>query len=326
MTTTERQEHAPRKLVPFTLNRREIRIEKVTPRKAITATSLGPVGTFSEEVALSMLNGQANLEFSSNNGAIVERVNKGEFDLGIVAFENSTEGTVIQTLKSIIHTDLRILGEHTQQIAQNLFGTEKGREKGIVHSHPQGFAQSRKWLEENIANLTTVDEDSTAKGVRIAAERDEMGIGTMRAGDVYKIPLIQGGIEDSKLNFTRFWMVGKGETEPTGNDRTWVISTLKNEPGTLVRMLEAYKKRGISINKLDTPPLTMDHYYFFTAIDGHEKDPIVAEAIAEAREACWKLKTIGSFEKSTPPQIDYEPEAYERGWIPNSEKMQNGKH
>lgn len=321
--TIEWQEQAPRTYVPFTLNGRQIGVEKVTPGKTLTSTSLGPFGTFSEEVALKMLNGQADLGFSPNNGAIVERVDRKDFDLGIVAFENSTEGTVIQTIKAIIHTDLHILGEYTQQITQNLFGSEKGREKGIVHSHPQGFAQSRKWLTDNIPNLTTLEEDSTAKGVKIAAEQDEMGIGTMRAGEIYNIPLIQGGIEDNKLNFTRFWMIGRGETEPTGNDRTWIISTLKNEPGTLLKMLNAYSKRGISINKIDTPPLTMDHYYFFVAIDGHEKDPLINEAIKEAREACWESRTIGSFEKSTLPEINYEPQAYIKGWIPDSERPQN---
>ncbi len=320
--TIERQEQGSRILVPFTLSGRQIDVEKVTTGKTLTSTSLGPIGTFSEEVALEMLDGQAKLDFSPDNGAIVQRVDRKDYDLGVVAFENSTEGTVIQTLKAIIHTDLEILGEHTQQITQNLFGTQEGKMKGRVHSHPQGFAQTRKWLADNIPNLATIDEDSTAKGVRIASELDEMGIGTIRAGEVYNIPLIQEGIEDNKLNFTRFWMIGRGETQPTGNDRTWIICTLKNAPGTLLKMLEAYSSRRISIDKIDTPPLTMDHYYFFVAIDGHKKDPIVKEAIEEAEKACWKLKVIGSFEKSTLPEINYEPQAYEKGWIPESERPQ----
>ncbi len=308
---------------PFRLNSSAIEIQKVTPGKRLSATSLGPIGTFSEEVALKMLDGQADLSFSPKNGTIIERVNNREFDLGVVAFENSTEGTVIETLKAIIHADLDILGEHTQQITQNLFGTEEGRKKGRVHSHPQAFAQTRKWLDKNIPNITTVDEDSTAKGVKIAAELDEMGIGTMRAGEVYNLPLLQQGIEDNKLNFTRFWLIGRGKTKPTGNDRTWIAVTLKNEAGSLIKVLTPLAENGVSINKIDTPPLTMDHYYFFLSIDGHQDDPQVKKALQNVDQASWRLEKIGSFAKSIPPQIDYEPEAYERGWIPDSEKINN---
>ncbi|HMS22789.1 MAG TPA: prephenate dehydratase domain-containing protein [Candidatus Levybacteria bacterium] len=320
MGIIENQEHSPKdSLHRFILNSNTVIIKQVTLGERLRGAYLGPEGTFSEEVAYQMNNRQADLLHVASNTAVVEAVDRGEFDLGFVAFENSTEGTVIQTLKAIIHSDLNILGEKTIPIKQNLFGTPEAKLKGIVNSHPQAFAQSAKWLGENIPGYLTQQVNSTAEGVRLAKEKDEMGIGTMRAGEIYNIPLLQEGIEDNKLNFTRFWLIGKGETRPTGNDRTWIALTLKNEAGALKRVIDPFAERKISINKIDTPPLTMDHYYFFIAIDGHQNDFHVAKSIEEARKACWELKPIGSFEKSILPTVQYEPLAYEKGWIPNGE-------
>lgn len=318
----EIKEYSPTEnLHSFRLNSGIISIQKVTPEIGLKGTYLGPEGTFSEEVAFSMNEEQAELKHVSSNAGVIEAVDRKKFDLGIVAFENSNEGTVVQTLKAIIHSDLNILGERTVPIKQNLFGSQEARNKGIIYSHPQGFAQAAKWLEENIPHHTANHVNSTSEGVRIAAEKDEMGIGTIRAGKIYNIPLLEEGIEDNKLNFTRFWLIGRGETQPTGNDRTWIVATLKNEAGTLIKLINAFSGNKISINKIDTPPLTMDHYYFFLALDGHKAEPHVAAAIEKAREACWKLKVMGSFEKSTPPTADYEPQAYEKGWIPDGEKF-----
>lgn len=263
------------------------------------------------------MQGQVSLGFVGRNREIIEAVKAGQYDLGIVASENSIEGNVEETIKAIINSDLTILGERILPIHQAIFGSKVAFNKQMINSHPQGFAQCGQWISENLSNPTIIQHGSTAEAVRIAAEKDELAIGSPVAGKVYDIPLIEEGVEDNKkINTTRFWLVGKGETEVTGKDRTRIIVTLQNAPGTLAKVVNAFADRNISINKVDTSPLTLGHYYFLLSVDGHVKEPHVAEALEEIEEYCWKLKLLGSFQKSTLENTEYEPEAYEKDWVP----------
>lgn len=296
----------------------KIKIDNVTKSAFPKCATLGPAGTYSEIAALELLQDQAEIGFIGRNREIIAAVKMGLFDLGIVASENSIEGNVEETSKTIINSELTILGEKILPIHQALLGVESAYAKKILNSHPQGIAQCGNWIHENLSDTQVVQHGSTAAAIQYAAEHEELAIGNPAAGKIYNIPVIQEGIEDRKGNTTRFWLIGRGETEPTGNDRTVIAFTLRNAPGTLIKVLSPFSDRGISINKVDTLPLTLDHYYFLMSVDGHITEPTLQEAIEEARESCWKIKTLGSFQKSLLPEIEYEPEAFQNNWVPKN--------
>lgn len=307
------------------LNRYQVRVENVTGSHPLKCATLGPEATFSEQAALELMQDQVEISFVKSNPQIVESVNKKEFDIGIIASENSIEGNVDQTLRAIIHSDLTILGERILPVHQTLYGTKEAMEKGVVNTHPQGYAQCVKWLQENIPHHSFVSQDSTSLGVKIAAEKNELGIGSPIAGERYGIPLLKSQIEDRKGNTTRFWLLGNGDTEPTGQDRTKFVVTLQNKAGTLKKVVDSFADREISINKIDTIPLNLDHYFFLISVDGHIMDTALQEAMNEAKQYCWKVKHIGSFQKSVLPNVEYDSEAFEKGWVPMSESHRNGK-
>lgn len=323
--TLESEYRTNNKRETLSLNGHPIYLENVTGSKLLKCVTLGPAASFSEQAAAELLQDQTTHDFVKTNRAIIEVVKEKRFDMGVVASENSIEGNVVEIYKALIHSDLTILGELALNIHQTLYGTPAAWEKRKINSHPQGFAQCGKWINTNLPDAEIVTHDSTSYAVQYAAEHDELAIGSPIAGEKYKIPTIKSEIEDRRGNTTRFWLVGRGETEPTGNDRTKIIVSLRNAPGTLKKVIDPFADRSISINKIDTIPLTLDHYYFLISIDGHIKDDPVAEALAEAQKYCWRLKHIGSFQKSMLPEIEYEPEAFEKGWVPESENTHKSK-
>src|SRR4030042_189450 len=100
---------------------------------------LGPPGTFSEEAALLYAEKAQLIPFSSVP-AVASAVDKGMAEEGVVAIENSLEGSVTDTLDLLIHESrLLIRYELVLPIEHHLLvksGTQTPELK-IIFSHPQ---------------------------------------------------------------------------------------------------------------------------------------------------------------------------------------------
>src|SRR5215207_6158069 len=90
---------------------------------------LGPPGTFGEEAALRFGPGAQLLPFPSH-AAVASAVESGMADAGVVAIENSLNGSVAETLDILIHeTTLQIQAELVLPIEHQLVaapGTSPG--------------------------------------------------------------------------------------------------------------------------------------------------------------------------------------------------------
>ncbi|MEX2081238.1 MAG: ACT domain-containing protein, partial [Dehalococcoidia bacterium] len=106
------------------------------------------------------------------------------------------------------------------------------------------------------------------------------------------------GIQDSEGNVTRFVVLGRGKTKPTGRDRTSIAFTFaKDEPGSLVGVLNEFADRSINCSKMESRPTraTFGEYVFLVDFEGHEDEPGAREALAAIRPLCSMLKVFGSY-------------------------------
>lgn len=287
----------------------------------LTCAFLGPRGTYTEQAVLELLGEQVGIVPLSTITEVIRSTERGDTDIGFVPIENSIEGNVLESVRGVIHSELsdnsgiRILGEKVLPINHFLFGTKEGFAKKILRSHPQALAQCSRWISENLPDAIVVRETSTAEAVKVSVERNELAIGNKLAGELYGAKILAESITDLASNHTRFWLLGRGKTFSTGNDRVTLVFTLKNMTGALIGALRPFSERGISINKVDTLPLgTLDEYYFLMSVDGHQTDPNIIEAIDELKSRVWKAKVLGSYRKSL-TNIIYDPEAIAHGWI-----------
>lgn len=317
---TERQD-LDKKKIHLTLYGEEISLIKFTNSNEVECSFLGPNGTYTEQATLDLLGNQAKLQPLSRITEVVEAVEEKKTDLGLVPIENSTEGNVVETIRSIIRShDLSVLGEKVIPIHHMLLGNEKAFSKKIVRSHPQAIGQCTNWLKENLPGAEVITHNSTSEAVKTAAENDELGIGSSLAGEIYQIPILKENIEDLKGNTTRFWLIGRGETNPTDSDKTMLLFSLKNKVGLLKNSLAVFADMGINMTKIDSFPIgALDEYYFLLAIDGHAKDPKIAETLNDFQETCLKVRNLGSFHKSPIPDKYFAPNALLDGWLEPSE-------
>ena len=283
---------------------REIISASVGLQAPMRVSFLGPKATYSHLAAMQQFGLSAELRPESSIAAIFDDVEKGRALYGVVPVENSTEGVVTHTLDTFVESELKIGAEILLPISHDLL-SRTGAMNGIqkVYSHPQALGQCRKWLQANLPSVPLVDVASTALAAQIAgSDPNAAAIASEFAGSLYDLKVVQHRIEDQAHNVTRFLVIGRDLSTPTGNDRTSILFSVKDEPGVLFRMLEPFAKRGINLSKIESRPGRTKawEYVFFVDLSGHVSDSPVDEAIEELKTHCRFVKVLGSYPSALP--------------------------
>jgi chorismate mutase/prephenate dehydratase len=114
---------------------------------------------------------------------------------------------------------------------------------------------------------------------------------------------IETAIEDRRDNTTRFLLIGMQAPEPSGNDLTSVVFTLRrDETGALHRLLEPFAAAGVNLTSLQLRPIVGKpwEYVFFLDLEGHPDQPEVQRALAAAAKVANSHRVLGSFPRATP--------------------------
>ena len=260
---------------------------------------LGPEATFTHIAALKKFG--KSLEYIKC-GSIADVFTETELDradYGVVPIENSTEGAVNYTLDLFIDSELKICSEAYLPIKHTLMSKSKkfsSIEK--VYSHEQVLAQCRIWLETHLPKAELVPLASTTTAARLcAAEKMSAAIASELAAERYKLNVLARSIEDLLHNITRFLIIGKQETVPTGNDKTSIVFSMKDRVGALHNALVPFKRNKINLTKIESRPSKKRawKYYFFVDMQGHIKNKKVKQALNQLKNSCTYLKVLGSY-------------------------------
>jgi chorismate mutase/prephenate dehydratase len=222
-----------------------------------------------------------------------------------VPIENSTEGSVNNTLDMFLTSPLKIAGEIELRIEQHLMNKEKGLDNiERICAHEQSLAQCRGWIRENLPHVELIGMSSNAAGARRA--RDEAGtaaIGPEVAADVYELQVVVNNIEDRPDNATRFLVVGRQLLAATGEDKTTLListSDTAGGAGVLHHLLQPLATHGVSMTRIESRPSRRRKwdYVFFLDVEGHATDKPVADALAELEETASLFKVLGAYPKA----------------------------
>ena len=263
---------------------------------------LGPKATFSHLATMHQFGLSAELVPMKSIPAVFEEVEKGKALYGVVPVENSTEGVISHTLDMFVESSLKITAEILLEVHHDLL-SRTGRMEDIkkVYSHVQPIAQCRRWLDTNLPGIPLVDVASTAVAAQIASEDyTAAAIASELAASIYDLKEVRSRIEDQVNNITRFLVISRKGCDRSGNDKTSVLFSVKDEPGILCRMLEPFARRGINLSKIESRPFKQKawEYVFFLDLFGHASEPEVAVALEELRGCCQFLKILGSYPRS----------------------------
>jgi chorismate mutase/prephenate dehydratase len=265
----------------------------------LTVAYLGPQGTFSEMALEKQFGGNVAAQPCASIDEVFRSAETGSASYAVVPVENSTDGAIGRTLDLLLATPLKICAEVVLRVQQNLMA--KGASiKAIrkVYSHPQSLAQCQGWLSRHLPRAARVPAASNAEGARLAAkERGAAAIGPEIAAERYGLKILARSIEDDAKNRTRFLVLGAHDAGPSGKDRTSLVMTTHNKPGSLHDLIAAFSTAGVNMTRLESRPARTGQweYYFYVDIEGHQQDARVAKALAELRDKAPFVKIFGSY-------------------------------
>lgn len=283
---------------------REIMSACLAQQEPLKVAYLGPEGTFTQQAVLKQFGHSVRALSLASIEEVFREVEAGSADFGVVPIENSSEGTVNNTLDMFLSSPLGIGGEVELHIHHHLLGRMNALDRiERVCAHPQGLAQCRAWLQENLPGVERVPVSSNAEGARRA--RDEEGtaaIAGSAAAEVYGLGVLVPEIEDRHDNTTRFLVIGRKAFPPSGADKTTLLVSAAHTdaPGALFRLLEPFASHGISMTRIESRPSRRRKwdYVFFVDVQGHAAAEPLASALAEVKERASLFRILGSYPRA----------------------------
>lgn len=279
---------------------REIMSACLALEKPLEVAYLGPQGTFTEAAALKHFGHSAITRPMGNISEIFSAVQRKVCNFGVLPVENSTEGMVAHTLDNFISSSLKICGELELPIALHLLvqdNVEPSQVKKIC-AHQQALAQSRNWLQQHYPNVEIVAVSSNGEAARLASkDKSIAAVAGDLAAERYSLTHIASDIQDYADNTTRFLVIAHQEVPASGNDKTSMVISTRNEPGALLRLLAPLEEEGISLTRIETRPSRTENwaYIFFIEFQGHHQDPEVLRVIEAFKQQAILLKVLGSY-------------------------------
>ena len=204
-------------------------------------------------------------------------------------------------MDELVDTNLKVVNEINMRISHCLLSKTKLENIKVVYSHHQAISQCSNWLHKNLPDAEVFPVNSTAQAAQLASKNSKAAaISSEVAAQVYNLNVLVKSIEDSKDNWTRFFVLGNDTPYKTGNDKTSIIFTIKDKVNTLYNILSEFSKNNINLTKIESRPTKKKvwQYIFFIDFEGHIEDKKVINTLEKINEHCIFLKVLGSYPKS----------------------------
>lgn len=242
-------------------------------------------------------------------------------DYAVIPFENSTNGSVVQTLDLLadrngLYKDVEVCGEyyltvhHCLLVRKGTFPSGWSGYDGSItklYTHPQAWGQCDQFLTQYFKGVERQDVSSTSKGAEIVskeAEERSAAIASRFAADYHGVDVLRENIEDRADNTTRFLILRNVLVErtaqieleqpdaPTAQDRPVPTITHKtlisfsiehSYPGALANALLIFKAHGLNLTSINTrPSLKRAWQYIFFVECGRTPSDENKEAVSKA--------------------------------------------
>ncbi len=239
---------------------------------------------------------------------VFSRVTSGEAAFGVVPLENSQAGSVNETYELLQHTSLlRIVGEVVVRVDHALLGVPGARLEEIrrARSHWQALAQCEGFLASmHIEAIPVHDTAGAARMIADSGSREDAAIASVDAAGIFGLAVLAERIQTEQENYTKFAVLGR-EADPGlgAPDKTSLVMSVLDEPGSLLGALRPFADRGINLHKLESRPRRGKPFeyvmYVDVMADGGSED--LRDALREVEAHTSMLRVLGTYRSAGDP-------------------------
>ncbi|WP_233573239.1 bifunctional chorismate mutase/prephenate dehydratase [Leptotrichia sp. OH3620_COT-345] len=244
---------------------------------------------------------EKNIYNWSSHRELVQKVSSGEMDIGVIPIENSLVGEVRDSIDLINNASIYIIGEVKHKIEHNLLGIKGSEIENIknVYSHEQAFLQCSRFLEKH-TQWKIIKMSNTALSAKYIMEMGSVEnacIANMKTKEMYNLDLLKEDINDSKENYTRFFVISNKNIATEESDKISIITSTRNEAGALMNLLKVFSDYNLNMVGLKSRPIINKpwKYYFYIDFEGSIKNGKVKSALEEIRFKSDYFQILGNY-------------------------------
>ena len=234
---------------------------------------------------------------------VVDKVARGEVDLGMLAVENSTYGRVADVHSLLPRAGLHIVDEAFVRVHVNLLGVPGATlaEVKEAHGHVVILPQCAGFLKAHgIRGKVSSDNARAAREVAQAKDKAKAALASELAASIYGLEVLARHIEDQANNTTRFLVMSRTPDHGRrgqGRMITTFTFRVRNIPAALYKALGGFATNGVNMTKLESYMVggTFTATEFYADIEGHPEDPNVALALEELRYFTSEVRVLGVY-------------------------------
>lgn len=237
---------------------------------------LGPVGTFSSQVALKLFDPKEDhLVACSTFDEIVEQLTDTNH-LGILPIENSISNNVHQVIDLIIKNQLSIVDEAFLSVNFNLVGIQGAELTEIrnIIAHPMAAAQCENLIKslgvkvlKSKSNIHSQELLLTRNDSNFAALTNEIIV------DTDNIQILKKNVADYQHNYTRFVVVSREPVNLTSElPKISLLFKTHHQPGSLAKILSKLAAHNLNLTKIESRPIPGTNWEYLFWIDLEKND------------------------------------------------------
>ena len=244
---------------------------------------------------------RGNIMYVKTFDAVVSAVEAGFCKFGVLPIENSSNGSVRAVYQLLQEHSLTIVRSTRLCIRHELLALPGVKQEDIteIYSHEQAIGQCSKFLG-GLKDVKVIPCGNTALAAKMVAESGNphaAAISSHPCAALYGLECVNGHIQDSDNNYTRFICVTKDPVIYAGANKISLIIALDNKPGTLYEVLSKLAALDIDMTKLESCPVAGSdfEFIFFLELEASVKDPSVQACLQEMERSCAQFQFLGGY-------------------------------
>lgn len=243
---------------------------------------------------------------------VVEAVESGECEFGVLPIENTTSGAINDVYDLLLNSKVSIVGEEKFLVEHCLVGCADVPLSHLerIYCTPLAVSECSSFLA-SIPNCNTEFSSDSAlavKRLQESGERLHAAIASEEAAHMFGLTVLKRSIGNQESNFTRYLIVAKNpiKVDPRIPAKTSIVMNTLNKPGALVEALLVFKAHGINLTKLESRPIPSNSWeeMFYVDFLGNLDAVEVKGALAELTKLVRFTKVLGCY-----PSCDVQPAA-----------------
>ncbi|KAF2861963.1 PDT-domain-containing protein [Piedraia hortae CBS 480.64] len=277
---------------------------------------LGPAYSYTWEAAQCLIPDGGQTVPKPTIAQIFSSVCQGEAGLGIVPFENSSNGSVHVTLDLLrdciqgTYDSIQVKGE-VQVPVRHCLAVKKSEttttEIKKVYTHPQAWGQCKTFLATLPQETERIDTSSTSRAAElVAASADGDSVAAIcsrSAAKGYDLTISKEGIEDRPGNGTRFLVLehsGRGSAPPAppedGQVKSLIAFTVREDaPGALAAALAVFHNHGLNLTSINSRPSGESNWNYCFFVECVSPNTVLDVTMRDLGTSTRECKWLGSW-------------------------------